>query len=222
MRRLNTLLMLSRCLAPASPLRLSRLPSAATRFGAPRLLSDATSSPEETFDLVDMRSDTVTTPCPAMREVMASATVGDDVFGDDPTVHALQDKVADLFGKEAGLFVPSGTQGNLIMTMVHTWERGSEFIVGDKAHIYIYEQGGAATIGGAHPRALTTDADGTLPLESIRGAIRGDDPHYPVTKMVALENTHNLAGGRVLSNEYVCAKARDIEASGAVKPQPPL
>ena len=97
---------------------------------------------------VDMRSDTVTQPSPEMREVMARAEVGDDVFGDDPTVKALERRVAVMFGKEAGLFVPSGTMGNLISVLAHTWERGSEYIVGDESHIYIYEQGGGAQFGG--------------------------------------------------------------------------
>ena len=111
---------------------------------------------------IDLRSDTVTKPCERMREAMRVAEVGDDVNGDDPTVIRLQEHVAQLLGKEAGLFVPTGTQGNLICLMAHCWERGAEFIVGDKAHTYIYEQGGAATIGGSHPRVLPTAEDGGL------------------------------------------------------------
>ena len=155
--------------------------------------------------LVDMRSDTVTKPSAAMRDAMAKAEVGDDVFGDDPTVKRLEARVAELCGKEAGLFVPSGTMGNLCCVLAHTWERGSEYIVGDAAHIYIYEQGGAAQFGGAHPRALPTAADGTLDLGAVGRAVRADDAHFPVTKLLCLENTHNMCGGVVLPTSYVAA-----------------
>lgn len=155
--------------------------------------------------IVDLRSDTVTTPTASMRAAMASAEVGDDVFGDDPTVHALEARVASLFDKEAAVFVPTGTMSNLVGLMAHTWERGSEYVVGDEAHIHIFEQGGAAQFGGAHPRALLTNADGTVDLERIRGAIRPSDQHFPITRAIALENTHNLRGGKVLPLEYVRA-----------------
>uniref|UniRef100_A0A7S2WGP9 Aromatic amino acid beta-eliminating lyase/threonine aldolase domain-containing protein n=1 Tax=Rhizochromulina marina TaxID=1034831 RepID=A0A7S2WGP9_9STRA len=138
-----------------------------------------------------------------MSAAMASAAVGDDVFGDDPTIAALEERVADMFDKEAALFVPTGTMGNLICVMAHTWERGSEYLVGDKAHIYIYEQGGGAAVGGAHPRAVPTSADGTLPLDILESYLRPDDPHFPVSKLLALESTHNLCGGSVLSTDYV-------------------
>jgi len=153
----------------------------------------------------DLRSDTVTKPTAAMRAAMASAEVGDDVWGDDPTVSVLETRAAALFGKEAGLFVPSGTMGNLIAVLTHCRERGSEFIVGDEAHVFVYEQGGAAQLGGVHPRTVPTNADGTLDLAHIAKAIRGDDPHYPVTKLVCIENTHNRKGGRVLTAEYTDA-----------------
>ena len=156
---------------------------------------------------VDMRSDTVTTPTAAMNKAMASAAVGDAVFGDDPTEKALEAKVAQLFNKEAALFVPTGTMGNLISIMAHCWERGSEYVVGDRAHIYLYEQGGGAQIGGAHPRALVSANDGTIAFEDIRGAVRADDHHFPTTKLVCLENTHNMCGGTVLSTDYVSSVA---------------
>jgi threonine aldolase len=165
--------------------------------------------------VADFRSDTVTTPTASMRTAMAEAEVGDDVFGDDPTVIALEARVAALFDKEAALYVPSGTMGNLICTMAHCWERGSEYIVGDKAHIYLYEAGGGATLGGAHPRAIPTAADGTLALDDILGAVRADDHHFPVTRMVTLENTHNMAGGRVLQTDYVRSVADAAHDAGA-------
>ena len=152
---------------------------------------------------VDLRSDTVTRPTVRMREAMAAAEVGDDVLGCDPTVKVLEEKVAALFGKEAALFVPSGTQANLINVMAQTWERGSEYIVGDEAHIYIYEQGGGAVVGGSHPRAVRTEKDGTLALSALERAVRGDDQHFPVTTMICLENSHNVMGGTVLPQAYV-------------------
>lgn len=154
--------------------------------------------------VVDFRSDTVTQPTASMREAMKCAEVGDDVFGDDPTVQKLERRIADLLGKEAGVFVPSGTMGNLVCMLSHCRERGSEYIVGDQAHIYIFEQGGAAQFGGCHPRALVTAPDGTVgDAATIEAAIRPDNEHFPVTKVVALESTHNLCGGAVLSQDYV-------------------
>lgn len=149
-----------------------------------------------------MRSDTVTLPTPAMRSAMAGATVDDDVLGHDPTVRLLEEKVADLCGKECGLFVPSGTMSNLIAMMSHCWERGSEYVVGDSAHIYLYEQGGAAQVGGAHPRVVSTASNGELPLDQVSAMIRPDDPHFPVTRCVAIESTHNMLGGIPLSLDY--------------------
>lgn len=137
-----------------------------------------------------------------MGRAMATAEVGDDVLGADPTVKLLEERTAELFGKEAGLFVPSGTQANLINVMAQT-DRRAWNIVGDAAHIYIYEQGGGAVVGGAHPRAVPTAPDGTLALDAIEGAIRGDDPHFPVTTLICLENTHNVMGGTVLARDYV-------------------
>ncbi|KAJ8607858.1 hypothetical protein CTAYLR_008893 [Chrysophaeum taylorii] len=137
-----------------------------------------------------------------MREAMARAEVGDDVLGSDPTVRVLEERVAAICGKEAGVFVPSGTQGNLISLMAHCWERGSEYIVGDAAHMYVYEQGGGATIGAAHPRVVQTAKTGELPIDAVRSAVRGNDQHFPVTRLVAIENTHNMFGGLPLSSDY--------------------
>ena len=165
--------------------------------------------------VVDLRSDTVTTPTASMKKAMAAAEVGDDVFGDDPTVKAIEKRVANLFGKEGALFVPTGTMGNLISIMGHTWERGSEYVVGDEAHVYIFEQGGAAQFGGAHPRALRTMEDGTIgDAATIASAIRTSDQHFPITRCVCLENTHNLRGGKVLSLEYVDEVAETAHERG--------
>ncbi len=149
----------------------------------------------------DFRSDTVTRPSPAMRAAMASAEVGDDVFGDDPTVKRLETRVAELIGKEAALFVPSGTQSNLIALMTHC-ERGDEYLVGQQAHCYRWEAGGAAVLGSIQPQPLENAADGTLALADIEAAIKPDDPHFACTRLLALENT---IGGKVLPTDYVQA-----------------
>jgi threonine aldolase len=154
------------------------------------------------MDVIDLRSDTVTHPTPAMREAMANAVVGDDVYGDDPTVNQLEQEAAEMFGKEAGLFVSSGTQGNLIAMMTHC-QSGGEAIIGHTSHIFRYEQGGIARIAGIMPHAVPVQADGTLRLEDIQGAIRGDDEHFPRTRVIAVENTQNSAGGVALSPEYM-------------------
>jgi len=148
---------------------------------------------------VDLRSDTVTRPTRAMRSAMATAEVGDDVFGDDPTVNALQDRMAAMLGKEAGLFVTSGTQGNLVSVMSHCG-RGEEVIVGQHAHTYRYEAGGAAVLGSVQPQPLEHAPDGTLPIEAIAAAIKPDDAHYARTRLLALENTF---GGKVLPLAYL-------------------
>lgn len=145
-----------------------------------------------------------------MYEAIARAEVGDNVFGDDPTVTLLEDRVAELCGKEHGLFVPSGTMGNLVSVMAHTWERGSEYLVGDQAHIYLYEQGGGAQFGGAHPRALPTAADGTLDLDAAQRSVRADDHHFPASSLLCLENTHNMCGGAVLPTAYVWDAKRTV------------
>jgi threonine aldolase len=154
--------------------------------------------------MIDLRSDTVTKPTAAMREAMYSAEVGDDVYGEDPTVNRLQEMAAEMLGKEAGLFVPSGTMGNLASILAHC-QRGDEVILGNKAHTFLYEAGGISALGGVHSYQLPNQPDGTLDLEAIRQAIREDDPHSPVTRLVALENTHNRCGGVVLTVEYIQA-----------------
>jgi len=159
------------------------------------------------MSIIDMRSDTVTKPTPSMRAAMCNAEVGDDVFGDDPTINQLQEEVAKLLGKEAGLFVPSGTQGNLICALTHVTGRGGEMIVGDESHMHYYEQGNAAQFGGIHSRVIPTSSDGTLPLELVEAAIchPGEDAHRCETQLICIENTQNRLGGRVLSVEYMDA-----------------
>ena len=156
------------------------------------------------MDLIDLRSDTVTQPTPSMREAMARAMVGDDVFGEDPTINRLQEMAAAVMGKEAGLFVASGTMGNLAAIMAHCG-RGDEAILGDKAHTFLFEAGGISALGGVHSHQISNQADGSLALEDIRAAIRSDDPHYPVTRLIALENTHNRCGGVYQTAAYTRA-----------------
>ncbi len=163
--------------------------------------------------MIDLRSDTVTKPTPAMRRAMAEAEVGDDVYGEDLTVNRLEETVAERLGKEAALFVPSGTMGNLIAVLSHCG-RGDEMILGDQSHIFHYEQGGSAAVGGVHPRTLPNRADGTIDLQQIEEAIRGDNEHYPVTRLIALENTHNRCGGSVLSPAYSAAVGNLARAHG--------
>jgi threonine aldolase len=153
---------------------------------------------------VDLRSDTVTKPTPEMREAMAEAAVGDDVYMDDPTVNQLQEKAAEMLGKEDSLFVPSGTMGNLLALLVHC-QRGDEVIVGDKSHIYLNEAGGMAALGGIHPRPVNNQADGTLSLDDILASIQTEDVHHTITRLVCLENTQNVCGGIPLSVEYTRA-----------------
>jgi threonine aldolase len=156
--------------------------------------------------LIDLRSDTVTRPTPEMREAMASAPVGDDVYGEDPTVNRLQDLAAARMGKEAAIFVPSGTMGNLASLLAHCG-RGDEAIVGDRSHTFLYEQGGMAALGGIMPHTVPNQPDGTLRLADVAAAIRGDDAHYPRTRLICLENTHNACNGTPLAPDYVSAVA---------------
>ena len=149
--------------------------------------------------MIDLRSDTVTRPTPGMLKAMSAAAVGDDVWGDDPTVNQLQAALAQRAGKEAGLFFPSGTQCNLAALMAHC-ERGDEYIVGQSAHTYRYEGGGAAVLGSIQPQPIENAADGTLPLEKIAAAIKPPDDHFARTRLLALENT---IGGQVLPAGYV-------------------
>ena len=154
---------------------------------------------------IDLRSDTVTRPSTAMREAMLRADVGDDVYGEDPTVNALQQRLADDLGFEAGLFAPSGTQANLVGLLSHC-QRGDEYLVGMDAHTYKYEGGGAAIFGSIQPQPLVQDVDGTIPLEAIEAAIKPRDPHFARSKLLCLENTWH---GRVLPRAYL-ADARAL------------
>ncbi|MDP2016906.1 low-specificity L-threonine aldolase [Hydrogenophaga sp.] len=148
---------------------------------------------------VDLRSDTVTQPTPAMREAMMAAPLGDDVFGDDPSVQALQERVAAITGKEAALFMPSGTQSNLCAMLSHC-ERGDEYIVGQNAHTYRYEGGGAAVLGSIQPQPLAQNASGQMQLADIAAAIKPDDPHFARTRLLCLENTWN---GHPMPTDYL-------------------
>jgi threonine aldolase len=154
------------------------------------------------MEFVDLRSDTVTKPTPTMREAMMNAEVGDDVYGEDPTVNRLQEMGAEMMGKEAGLFVASGTMGNLVGVLAHC-QRGDEVIVGNKAHTFLYEAGGISVLGGVHSCQLPNQPDGSLALEDIKAAIRPDDPHDPISRLICLENTHNRCGGTYQTPEYM-------------------
>ena len=161
---------------------------------------------------IDLRSDTVTRPSAAMREAMARAEVGDDVFGDDPTVNRLQEICAERFGMQAGLFFPSGTQSNLAAVMAHC-QRGEEVIVGQDAHTYHYEAGGSAVLGSVQPQPLNNRPDGTLDLAEVEAAIKPDDSHFAITRLLALENT---IGGKVIQRAYMAdaialAKRRGLD-----------
>ena len=147
---------------------------------------------------IDLRSDTVAQPTAAMRAAMMAAPLGDDVFGDDPSVNALQDKIAALLGKEAALFMPTGTQSNLCALMSHC-QRGDEYIVGQMAHTYRWEGGGGAVLGSIQPQPLNNQPDGSLALVDIEAAIKPDDPHFARSKLLCLENT---IGGQVLALDY--------------------
>ena len=151
------------------------------------------------MNIVDLRSDTVTRPTAAMRAAMLEAPLGDDVFGDDPTVNALQDRIAAMLDKEAALFVPSGTQSNLAAIMSHC-QRGDEYLVGQMAHTYRWEAGGAAVLGSVQPQPLEHQSDGTLALDAIAAAIKPDDSHFARTRLLCLENT---LGGKALPLEYI-------------------
>jgi threonine aldolase len=159
---------------------------------------------------IDLRSDTVTQPSEAMRAAMAAAPVGDDVYGDDPTVNRLQEFAAELFGFEAGLFAPTGTQTNLIALMGHCG-RGDEYLVGQEAHTYKYEGGGAAVLGSIQPQPIANQADGSIAVADIAAYIKPDDMHFARSRLLALENT---IGGRVLPQDYVRAATDFAHAKG--------
>jgi len=152
--------------------------------------------------IVDLRSDTITRPTPAMRRAMADAEVGDDVFGEDPSVNRLEEMAAERLGKEAALFVVSGTMGNLVSLLTHCG-RGDEMLLGDRSHTFFYEQGGSAGLGGIHPRTLPNQPDGTLDLRHVEEAVRPDNVHFPRTRLIVLENTHNRCSGSPLAPEYM-------------------
>ncbi len=163
---------------------------------------------------IDLRSDTVTRPTDAMREAMAAAIVGDDVYEEDPTVRLLEERMTDLLEKEAGLFVASGTMGNLAALLTHAG-RGDEVIVGRQAHTFLYEVGGSAGLGGIHAAVLDNAPDGTVPFPAIAEAVRNPlDIHAPRTRVITLENTHNRCGGIVLEPSYVDAVARFARENG--------
>jgi threonine aldolase len=154
---------------------------------------------------IDLRSDTVTTPCEEMRQAMATALVGDDVYDEDPTVKQLESRLAEMAGHEAGLFFPSGTQSNLVALLCHC-QRGEEYIVGQDAHTYKYEGGGAAVLGSIQPQPVELAADGTMPLEKIEAAVKADDFHFARTRLLTLENT---IAGKIISQDYI-QQAREL------------
>ena len=160
--------------------------------------------------MIDLRSDTVTRPTAAMRAAMAAAPVGDDVFGDDPTINALQQRMAALAGKEAALIASSGTQTNLLALLSHC-QRGEEYLVGQEYHTYRYEAGGAAVLGGIVPQPFEAEADGTLNLAAVEKRIKPDDPHFPITRLLSLENTHT---GRVIPQDYMLKARRLCDKHG--------
>ncbi len=153
------------------------------------------------MQFIDLRSDTVTLPTPEMREAMARADVGDDVYMEDPTTNLLQEKAAFMLGKEAGLFVPSGTMGNLLAVLAHCG-RGDEAIVGNLGHTFLFEAGGISALGGVHPYVLQNQPDGTFAMDDLRSAIRPNDIHAPISRLIVLENTHNRCGGVPLTVDY--------------------
>ncbi|MBN1857110.1 MAG: low-specificity L-threonine aldolase [Dehalococcoidia bacterium] len=154
--------------------------------------------------VIDLRSDTITLPTDEMRKAMFEAEVGDDVYGEDPTVNLLEQRSAALLGKEAGLFTASGTMSNLLALLTHT-RAGDEVILGSEAHILWYEVGGASALGGANLRTVLNEEDGSLDLGSVEATIRPDDLHYPTTSLLCLENTHNRCGGTVITAEYTAS-----------------
>jgi threonine aldolase len=162
------------------------------------------------LSIVDLRSDTVTRPSAGMRRAMHDAEVGDDVFGDDPTVNRLQEQAASLFGFEAALLFPTGTQSNLAALMTHC-QRGDEVILGSEAHSYRYEAGGLAVLGSIQPQVVPTRPDGTLDLDTVEALVKPDDPHFPRTRLLALENTIT---GRVIARPYLEEAVQRVKRKG--------
>ncbi|MGE5249891.1 MAG: low-specificity L-threonine aldolase [Bacteroidota bacterium] len=165
------------------------------------------------MNFIDLRSDTVTHPTPEMRAAMANAEVGDDVYEEDPSVNRLQDMAAEMLGKEAALFVASGTMGNLLALLVHC-RRGDEVILGNQSHIYLNEAGGMAALGGVYPCPIANQKDGTLKPGEILSSIRTEDVHHTITRLVCLENTQNICGGVPLSAEYTRQVGRLAHENG--------
>lgn len=153
--------------------------------------------------MIDLRSDTVTKPTQKMREVISNAIVGDDVYQEDPTIKILEKRIATMFNKESALFFPSGTMSNLTALLTWCSNRGSEVIMGDKSHIFLFEQAGASQFGGISPRTVPNLPDGTMSIRSIQNSIRENDIHEPVTQLICIENTHNACGGRVLPLSFM-------------------
>ena len=152
--------------------------------------------------MIDLRSDTVTLPSKEMKEAIINAELGDDVFSEDPTINDLEYMAAELMGMDSALLVPSGTMANLVAVLTHC-KRGDEVILGDKAHTFLYEAGGISAFGGIHSRQIVNQSDGTLMQADIKSAIRYSDDHFPPTRLICLENTHNLCNGSPLKKEYI-------------------
>tara|TARA_B000000557_G_scaffold102736_1_gene83321 strand:+ start:66572 stop:67609 length:1038 start_codon:yes stop_codon:yes gene_type:complete len=152
--------------------------------------------------IIDLRSDTVTQPSNKMRDAISNSLLGDDVFGEDPTVNEIEQKAAQIMGKESALLVPSGTMGNLVSILSHC-ERGTEIILGHKSHTFIYEGGGISSVGGIHSRQLLNDDFGIINLDDIKQAVRDDNVHYPKTSAISLENTHNMCFGSPIEPNYI-------------------
>jgi len=165
------------------------------------------------MDWIDLRSDTVTRPTPGMREAIATAAVGDDVFDEDPTVRQLEERFAEELGKEAGIFVASGTMANLVALLTHAG-RGDEVLLGDLSHTFLYEAGGAAALGGIHPRTIANRPDGTLAIDDLERSVRPENVHFPRTRLFCLENTQNRCGGSVLPPVYLADAAAFAKRRG--------
>jgi threonine aldolase len=165
------------------------------------------------MQIIDLRSDTITHPTQEMRDAMFRAEVGDDVFSEDPTVNRLEAMAAEITGKEAAVFTPSGTMSNLIAVLSHT-RHGDEIILGDRAHIFLNEAGGAAAIGGVSLRTVTNNPDGTIDIDRIVAAVRGKNLHWPPSRLLCLENTHNYCGGAVLDVEYTAEASETAHRHG--------